>query len=219
MSDISTNLSMHGIKLFSKAELEMCGPFNVKLIGLFVIMMILLLCFSSSINSLFMKYPQYPQNDTNYNTMEQFSDDKIYSYKDAYHENYANYQSTPLTSLDESLLFGQANRYIGVLNQWPKNNSNVFILDIHCNLYLLNGNPFGQDATIQTATNQKYLAYLVKDSERKLIGQLTANSDQVYKLKFVTDKIKDYVKYNQVDIVYSNDNKETVIMTGKLTLR
>lgn len=233
MSNVSTNLSMNGFKLFTESEVLTCSIFNVKLFVLFIVILVLLSCFSTITQSLF--------GDTNtYNcgcktsckcndncetgcgckckvNVEQFGNDKFYSYKDTVYPNYTNYQSAALTSLDESLNFGQANRYVKASDDGSK--PIEFMLDIYCNLYLLNANPFGMDSIISKPVKQTYIAYLRKNDNRKLIGQLKANSDQVYKLKFKSDKPQDFVNFNNIDIVYSGpDSKETTIMSGRFTV-
>lgn len=232
MSDISTQLSMNGL-LFTEKEIVTGTVFELKILFWIMVICILLCCLSSLSQSLFgtSTYSYICGCDKTCKCQghcdpycgcecmigEHFGNDKFYSYKDTVYPNYTSYQSAALTSLDESLNFGQANRYIKASDDGSMPISIIY--DIYCNLYLLNANPFGQDSVINKQIKQKYLVYLRKDDNRKLIGQLTANSDQIYKLKFTTDKAEDYIKFNNIDIVYSGpDGKETTIMNGRFTV-
>jgi len=226
MSDISTELSMNGFILFTE--------YNILLNILIMVIVIVLVC---SIRTLYgdKKYScgceiecacngccnpdcgcncKLSNSDTD---IENFGNDKFYSYKDTIYPNYTSYQSAALSSLDESLNFGQGNRYIVASNDGSKPIGIIF--DIYCNLYLLNGNPFGMDTLVSKTIKQAYLVYLKKDDNRKLLGELKANSDQVYKLKFTSDKPTDYINFNQIEIVYLDPNgKETPILSGKFTI-
>lgn len=237
MSNISTELSMNGL-LFTENEIVTGTVFELKILFWLMVMCIIFSCLTSLTQSL---YGTNSDSDTySYNCgcnknckcqgtcnincgcectigVEQFGNDKFYSYKDTVYPNYTSYQSAPLTPLDESLNFGQANRYIKASDDGSKPMSIIY--DVYCNLYLLNGNIFGQDSVINKPIKQNYIAYLRKDDNRKLLGQLTANSDQIYKLKFTTDKPEDYIKFNNIDIVYSDLNdKETTILSGRFTV-
>lgn len=237
MSDISTNLSMNGFKLFTEPEVLMCSVFNIKVFILFIVILIALSCLSSCMEIVFGE-PTHKcgckktcecyghcekgcgckciANLMNMD-MEHFGNDRFYSYKNTVYPNYTSYQSASLTSLDESLNFGQVKRYVVASDDGSKPMN--IILDIYCNLYLLNGNPFGQKSLINNNIKQAYLVYLRKDDNKKFIGKLTASSDQLYKLKFKSDKPEDYIKYNHVDIVYQGpDSKETIIMSGRFTV-
>lgn len=231
MSHISTDLSMNGFKLFTEPEVLMCTVFNIKVFILFIVILIVLSCMSSCIEMAFGE-PTYrcgckktckckgycePECGCKCNVFEHFGNDRFFSYKDTVYPNYTSYQSAGLTSLDESLNFGQANRYV-VANDDGSKPINI-ILDIYCNLYLLNGAPFGQDSLVNPAIKQAYLVYLRKDDNKKFIGKLTTDSSQIYKLKFKSDKPEDYLKFNHVDIIYKgSDNKETTIMSGRFTV-
>jgi len=233
MSHISTDLSMNGFKLFTEPEVLMCTVFNIKIFILFIVILIALSCISSCIQGVFGVTDTYkcgckmemckckglcePGCECKCSELEQFGNDRFFSYKDTVYPNYTSYQSASLSSLDESLNFGQANRYVVASDDGSKPINIIF--DIYCNLYLLNGAPFGQDSLANTAIKQVYLVYLRKNDNRKLLGKLTTDSSQVYKLKFKTDKPDDYINFNQIDIVYSGpDGKESVIMNGRFTV-
>lgn len=232
MSHISTDLSMNGFKLFTEPEVLMCTVFNIKVFILFIVILIALSCISSCMQAVFGE-PMYkcgckidickcegycePGCGCKCNAFEQFGNDRFFSYKDSVYPNYTSYQSAGLTSLDESLNFGQVKRYV-VANDDGSKPINI-IFDIYCNLYLLNANPFGNDSLVSKAVPQAYLVYLRKDDNKKFIGNLTTDSSQVYKLKFKSDKPEDYLKFNHIDIVYKGpDNKETTIMSGRFTV-
>jgi len=231
MSHISTDLSMNGFKLFTESEVLMCTVFNIKVFILFIVILIALSCMSSCIEMAFgepvyrcgckktCKCEGYCERGCGCkcNVFEHFGNDRFFSYKDTVYPNYTSYQSAELTSLDESLNFGQAKRYILANDDGSKPIS--YILDVYCNLYLLNANPFGMASIVSKSIPQAYLVYLRKDDNKKFIGKLTTDSSQIYKLKFQSDKPEDYLKFNHVDIVYKgSDNKETTIMSGRFTV-
>jgi hypothetical protein len=234
MSHISTDLSMNGFKLFTESEILTCTVFNIKLFILCIVVLIGLSCISSCMQTVTGKDTYkcgckidickceglcYPECgcECNCNQLEQFGNDRFFSYKDTVYPNYTSYQSASLTSLDESLNFGQVKRYVVASDDGSKPINIIF--DIYCNLYLLNTNPFGMDSIISNSISQSYLVYLRKDDNRKFIGKLTTDSSQIYKLKFKSDKPEDYLKFNNVDIVYKGpDEKETTIMSGRFTV-
>lgn len=146
---------------------------------------------------------------------EHFSNDELFSYKK---QEVANYISIPLLSpYDEfknptNLFFGKANVYIN-------NNDNMYYrIEIYCNLLVLDGNIY--DVAKRGTIDQKYIVYLVNDKtgKKKLIGNLYKDGDGIYKLKavFKNDKnvIDELVSYNKINIVYSLDNKEQVLLEG-----
>lgn len=233
MSHISTNLSMNGFKLFTEPEILMCTAFNIKVFILFIVILIVLSCMSSCMQAVFGE-PTYKcgcktgacdcegacESGCGCNSkmnMEQFGNDRFFSYKDTVYPNYTSYQSAPLSSLDESLNFGQAKRYVVASDDGSKPINIIF--DIYCNLYLLNGAPFGQDSLINPNIKQAYLVYLRKNDNRKFLGKLTTDSSQIYKLNFKSDKPENYLKFNNVDIIYKGqDGKEITIMSGRFTV-
>lgn len=226
MSHISTDLSMNGYKLLKESEILTVTVFNVFM--LFIFILVVSLCLSSFTQPVDTykcgcKMTCKCSGGCEYgcgcdcNTMEHFSNDKFYSYKDTVYPNYTNYQTASLTPLDESHNYGQINRYVTASEDGSKPMSVIF--DIYCNLYLLNSEPFGQDSLINKSIEQSYIVYLRKNDNKKFIGKLTTDSSQIYKLKFKSDKPEDYIKFNQIDIVYTGpDGKETTIMNGRFTV-
>lgn len=199
MSSISTDLSMNDMKFFTENEITMCSIYNLKMLIFIITICILIWCLTSCIKTI-----MYDENNECGCKIEHFGNDELFSYKNI---DYTSYQSAQLTPVGESLIFGQANRFI---------QPDMYILDVYCNLYILNGNIFGSDINDTNKTiNQKYLVYIIKDKSRKFVGQLQSGSDQVYKLHFTTDKVKDYASFNELDIVYLGpDQKETTIIKG-----
>lgn len=193
MSSIPTDLSMNGINLFTENEIEICSIYNLKMLIIILIIVSLLYCISMSMIK------------TCDNENEQFGNDNFYSYKKI---NYSSYQSSELTPIGESLVFGQSNRYIA---------TNMYILDVYCNLYILNGNIFGVSISYPNKMiKQNYGVYLVKDKIRKFVGNLDAGSDQLYKMQFKTDKVEEYVSFNNIEVVYTDENKkESTILKGQ----
>ena len=100
----------------------------------------------------------------------------------------------------------------------------VLHLEVFCDLFVINGNPFGQDSVTipKTAFPQKYQVYIKKGDHSEPLGTLTKSSDGVYKLKFSTtnlDQITKLVDANEIQIIYTDSVKSTVILSGQFTLR
>lgn len=144
---------------------------------------------------------------------EEFSNDEMYSYKSTQH---SDYQSIPLLAQydkfnnPENLLFGQANRHI-----YAKNDVTIFNLEVYCNLFVLEGNIY--DKTPRHTTKQEYRVYLLNDKDKIKIflDKLQKDGDGVYKLKFKTDKVTDFIKYNKIVIAYALDNNEQILLQGQ----
>lgn len=197
MSDISTNLSMRGAKLFSTSEFLTCTIFNFK-VFLFVLFIFVLLASIRLCNC---------EN-------EQFSNNTMYSYKDVRNPSYSYYQSTALTS-DDELLFGQANRYIHANETITTPN---YILDIYANLFVLNGNPFGEHKLkIDDAVQQSYIVYLIdtKTSNSSALGKLKKDGDGIYKLHFQSTDPSKYINFDAVEIRHQTSTTERLVLRGK----
>ena len=142
--------------------------------------------------------------------IEEFSDDKLYSYKK---NRYADYQSIPLLAKNdefnnpENLLFGQANRHIYI-----KDDIMIINFEIFCNLFVLDGSIYGESKRV----NQKYKVYLLNDKTKSkmFLNDIEKDGDGIYKLKVKSKDVETLVKYNVVEIVYSLDDKEQVILRG-----
>ena len=240
MSSISTELTIPDFnKLFTEKEIEICTFYNLK-VFLLIIFIIIVICSLCSISGIFTTPTQFNsemylcgcnsdcscQGNCNANCgcscqyIEQFSNETlgpIYNkYTNSSYPNYTSYQSVALTPLNsESLLFGQANQHIKASDDGSQ--PVEYILDVFANLYLLDANPFGQSDLKITSIPQNYLVYLSNTSERKLLGILQANADEVYKLHFKSKSPLDYIKYNTINIVYSNGTTETPLLTGNLS--
>ena len=217
MSDISTKLSMNGAQLFTESELLTCSVFNLKMFLFVITIIVCVSCLSSMLNSLF--NPMYiDDNEPHTNCgcgREHFSNDDFFSYKDTINPGYSNYQSTPLTSPDDSLIFGQANRYIRAHDPSPE-----YILEIYANLYVLHGNPFGDKKTVieDKETHQEYFVYLKHQAKRLPLEKLTKDADGIYKLKFRNKNAQDYVNFNEIEIVHKVGDKEKLLLNGKFSL-
>jgi hypothetical protein len=139
---------------------------------------------------------------------ENFSNDEMYSYSAA---SSASYQSIPLTSPDtndkapSNLLFGQANRYIST-----NDGELLYTLNIHANLYVLNGNTFQKG----DPPNHSYKAYLGDDSKEINIGTLTKDGDGIYKLKFTSKNTKELTNFRSLKIVYDKDTEKQTLLIG-----
>jgi hypothetical protein len=89
----------------------------------------------------------------------------------------------------------------------------VFRLEIFCNLFVLDGNVFDQ-----RKDKQAYGVYLVnsKTGAQKFLGNLTKENDGMYKLKYKTsENIEDLASYDQVNIIYSLEQAEQLLLFGK----
>ena len=143
--------------------------------------------------------------------IEEFSDDKLYSYSKSLH---ADYQSIPLTAKNdnfnnpENLLFGQANRHIYI-----KDDVMIANFEIYCNLFVLDGSIYGESKKV----DQKYKVYLLNDKTKSkmFLSDLNKDGDGIYKLKVKSKDVETLVKYNVIEIVYSLDNKEEVLLRGQ----
>lgn len=211
ISDISTALTENSFfdSYFNLSgnELGKYGMFTFKLVLLILFVSIVIGCFTAPF------------------TQEQFSNDYIFSDKDTINPNYSNYQSTALTppttpeGNPSNLLFGQANRTV-ISN--PDGTMSLFF-EIFCDLFVLNGNPFGEANTIQDLkpTPQKYLVILKNTSSVMQLGELSKNSDGVYKLKYKTNdtkQIQNIVSFNEVQIVYTIAGASNLILSGKFSV-
>lgn len=217
MSDISTSLTdnsfMNSFFNLSNNQIQKCNMFTFKLILLIMFVLIVLSSLFASVWG--------PKSEDVKKNVENFSNDIMYSYKDAIHSNYSNYQSAELTAPDtadgnpSNKLFGLANRTI-IMNGNDKN----MYFNIYCNLFIINGNPFGERSiNITSVINQNYFVHLSNsDGEKMLLGELYKDGDGIYKLKMDIKDQKEIEKifsYNQVHIIY----EDTIILTGKFTLR
>lgn len=204
----------------SDVGIQQCSMFQLKMILFIIFIFILTSILTSSFTMIFGPKRALYNKGCN---IEQFSNDKMFGYSDIVSPNYSNYQTTPLTPENtkegnpSNLLFGQANRIITTTDNLMTLNLNIF-----ANLYVLNGNPFGQDNLKVTKKDQSYLVYLARNGkDLKLIDELTKEQDGLYKLKFKTkdqEQIKDLMTYNQLIIKYKIDNKSTVLLKGKFTV-
>lgn len=211
-STISTNLTS---PLFTTNEFFTCSLFNMKMVLFVICILITISCISSCINGIF-----FNENCMNgrCNGLEHFSNDQLFSYKDTFKPNYSYYQSTALTALNtesgspSNLLFGQANRLI------ESGENPIYHLNIYCNLFVLNGNPFGDKEIKSIPLKQNYKVYLSNTSEKIFLDNLTKDNDGIYKLHFKSTQIDKFIKYNKVSIVYVVEDKETILLEGKLTI-
>lgn len=193
--------------IFSQNELLMCSLFNLKM---FLFVLTILICCSCMMSCI-----------TPTMSLENFGNDDFFSYKDTINPGYFTTQTTVLTSETNSLIAGEATMYVtnDVMLQVP-----FYILDIYCYLYVINGNPLGQFAANKLDDEkllQKYFVYLknTKNGDSILLEQLKKDNDGIYKLHFKSPNVKKYIKYNSIEIVHLINNKETVILNGKLTLQ
>ena len=148
--------------------------------------------------------------------IEKFSNEEMMSYS---YEKTSEYQSIPLIApFDENknpinLFFGQAHRYI-----YKKDSKMNYRLEIYCNLSVLNGNVFDMD---KTNVIQSYKVYLIdsKKNEKNYLDELKKDGDGMYKLKFnsisINKEASDFIRFDKIEIVYKENSKETVLLTGK----
>lgn len=235
----------------SDAGIQQCSMFQLKLILFIIFIFILTSMLTSSITMIFGQRGHYNYNskrrfnrcpmrgcpccksgrcerncECGCGNVEQFSNDEIYSYSDTISPNYSNYQTTPLTAPNtesgspSNLLFGQANRIITTTDNKMTMNFNIF-----ANLFVINGNPFGQlDINKNFSKKQQYLVYLSRNGkDLKLIDELTKDQDGVYKLKFKTkdqEQIKNMLTFNQILIKHKIEGKaeQDTLLSGKFTI-
>jgi len=220
-------------------EVLQCVAFNFKIIFAFSLTILILSLFISCINVIFP--PMEDPNDiityeprmlrkgglkyvmcncvdgkcnckskSNSNYVEHFSNDEMYSFKSA---PLSTYQSIPLLAPSEdNLFFGQAKRFVS-----SQDEKVIYRLEVYCNLFVLDGNIY--DKAERNTTKQKYSVFLRNSKTRgsMKIGDLVKDGDGIYKLKFISDKnINDLVSYDQINIVYSLNNNEQILLSGKL---
>ena len=157
----------------SDRDLATCGMFNFKLI-LFVIFVLITV---SCLTTMFASILGPSASDEEFtNSKEHFSDDLLFSYKDTVHPNYSNYQTAALTAAETAdgsyttLQFGQANRTVSTMEDGKK----YMLLEVSCDLFVINGNPFGETSTTQGGvTSQKYLVYVKQGDKVQVIDELT----------------------------------------------
>ena len=203
--------------------------FNFKILLMILATCIVWTVLVSSINSIKMAmtggivYEPVRLNDMNCRSVEtfksvskdqeNFSNDDMYSYKKSVS---SSYQSIPLTAKDDdNLFFGKANRFIMVENDpvFSGKSKIVFRLEIFSNLFVLDGNVFNQ-----RKNKQAYSVYLVnsKTGDQKFINNLTKDNDGMYKLKYKTSEdVEKLASYDQINIIYSLDEAEQLILYGK----
>ena len=226
------------------AGIQQCSMFQLKMILFIIFICILTSILTSSFTMIFGKNrslykknrcltidcPCCKQGNCGENckcgcgNVEHFSNDSIYTYSDIVSPNYSNYQTTALTpeNTDEgnpsNLLFGQANRMITTTDDLM-----TLYLNISANLYVLNGNPFGEySLNTDIENNQQYLVYIAKNGkDLTLLDKLTKGQDGLYKLKYITkdhEQIKNLMTYNELIIKYKIKDKITVLLKGKFTV-
>jgi hypothetical protein len=235
---INTNLTdLTGSSFFTTnpKEVLQCVTFNFKIIFAFSLTILILSLFISCINVIFP--PMEDPNDIityeprmlkrggglkyvmcncvdgkcncKSNNIEHFSNDEMYSFKSAPR---STYQSIPLLAPSEdNLFFGQAKRFVSLQDEKV-----VYRLEVYCNLFVLDGNIY--DKAERNTTKQKYSVFLRNSKTRgsMKIGDLVKDGDGIYKLKFISDKnINDLVNYDQINIVYSLNDNEQILLSGK----
>lgn len=202
MSNISNTIPLDKLTAYT--------IFNANML-IFIIIVIFYFCIvSSSINSVALSMSQPPCM----NNVEEFSEDinnNTVSFK-----NNLKFESIPLTS-NNSILFGQAKRFI---HETSESKMPLYILEVYANLYVLNGNPFGQvNVSDNKFKKQQYNVYLIdtKSNSRILIDSLHKEPDGVYKLKFKSNDVSKFDNYNKIEIVHQYENKEYTVLTGFFT--
>jgi phage tail tube protein FII len=145
-----------------------------------------------------------------YSNAEEFSNDELYSYKSL---DSAAYSSIPLTAPNDkdgqpsNLTFGSANRYISL----SPDGKAKFTIDVSANLYVLDGNIFGDDGQ---KVVQSYKAYLNKMP----LGELKKDGDGLYKLKFETtipkSELNALVEQTNFSIAYEKNGQSQVMVNG-----
>ena len=213
-------------KFFLNFDLKMCA---------IILFIIVIICIYSSFSSIF--------------NIENFSNDKFYSYKNIL---YSNYASIPLTALNldntenipGNVLFGQATRIISADVDWMKSNKRENIyklsngnigniekgpiyyhLEILANLYILNGNIF--DDITQKIINQTYVVNLYNPKMKNsiILGNLYKDNDGMYKLKYKIDiekvpsSVGNIIDYTIIQIIYYAIDSNNKILENKIIIQ
>lgn len=103
-----------------------------------------------------------------------------------------------------SLMVGQVDRYFKI-----DNGKINIIINILANLYILDGNIFGE-----LKEDQEYRVYAYTIDNTKLdLGKLVKSPDNFYKLKITSDD-PNLLQYNRIEVVYKTSKTEDVILVG-----
>jgi hypothetical protein len=191
---MSTATSTISTSLTTMNELEMtkCTMYNLKMFGAFILFLLLSCIFSFIITPIQQCVLPLP--------VEQFSNDTLYSYKRISNERFSQAELLP-PNTDQDLIGGIAKRYV------LENSVNY---EIRANLYLLNGNPFGD------TFEQEYIVRLSSDSSNETLdlGVLKNKGDQLNTLK--TSGTYDTLKFERINVLLKTPMETRLLITGLL---
>jgi len=158
--------------------------------------------------------------------IEKFSNEDFYSEIDSLKPNYSNYQFTRLTGPNDEFgnpanyQTGQAYRLLRPASKNFMDKKMELFMDIQANLFLLNGNPFGEENVADNKVSQQdYLVYLVntKTDKKRFVNKLLRDGDDIYKFKYQTvdpEEIKELLSYDKIIITHKKDSSEKEVLQG-----
>ena len=109
-------------------------------------------------------------------------------------------------------MFGQANRYVYIVDNNP-----IYRLEVFVNLLVLNGNVY--DFKGKSDVKHKYSVILEnsKTKQKIIVGDLIKDGDGMYKLKYITKTdVEKLSQYDVINITYTVNDKTTNILSGSL---
>lgn len=228
---------------FTTEDFYKCSVLNLRSFIFIVCLFLILSCISAVINSFFIdrdtldnmlleeimkrkRLNRMTMQHVPMRYMESFSNDNFFSDVDALSPNYSNYQFTRLTAPTdmfgnpENTQIGQAYRLLKPASKGFKDTKMELFLDVNCSVFLLNGNPFGQEnVTDNKIVEQDYLVYLLnsKTKNKKFISKLVRDGDDIYKFKYQTTdpkEIEELMSFDKIVIVYKINSKEKDVLQG-----
>lgn len=170
----------------------------------------------------YQSYENYTNNSDNYDEIyvkndninlecDYCNEDDIEMFENIQSINFTKYKQLTLLPPDHNnqitniLLSGQANIY---------KNDNFVRLELNCNLYEIGADVYDITSTIKG----KYQACLYNEqtNQKLVLGDLIRDGDGLYKLKYVSNNVQEFLNYNIIRIEYIIDNKSTTIIEAKL---
>lgn len=227
----------------SQEEMYKCNIYSIKMFVYVIILIIIFCCLASSINAIFFS-PILDKEKDDTSCIENLTMTDPLQYEKVVKNSYTRYDASDLTPLKEqdlNMVMGKVDRILH-----NDNGDLTLYMDINAGLYILGGDPFGEDpaykslpnmmlksntpmnSTMQPYTQEPipklkrmdYLVYLMDDNGRRvMLDALYRDNDHMYKLRYTTadvQKIEDILKFNIVSIVLTDYTNEQEVLRGRL---
>jgi hypothetical protein len=226
-------------------EVYKCSIFNMKMILFILFLGIVFSCLFSSINAIFFDVSdEYEYGCDEIENLTMIG--PINSVEIARNSSlrYDMAELTPSSENTSNLVNGVVKRIVH-----NDNGETTMYLDVDASLYIINGDPFGEDPAYKSLPNMMiqantpmgetqapytrapvvqlkkmdYIVYLMNDNgERVKLDSLNRDNDNIYKLRYKTQDQKtmdELLKYNIVSIVFTDYSKEEKVIDGRLKRR